>query len=100
MCRSERLSVGGSTVFDMETDARWTADQVLALAPDDSSRKAGARLATPAPWTGTGTAGAAVWGLCKGSGSRPYQTAVDLSGPAFRCTCPSRKFPCKHALGL
>ncbi|WP_225847823.1 SWIM zinc finger family protein [Streptomyces sp. HPF1205] len=84
----------------METDARWTADQVLALAPDDSSRKAGARLATPAPWTGTGTAGAAVWGQCRGSGSRPYQTAVDLSGPAFRCTCPSRKFPCKHALGL
>jgi hypothetical protein len=45
-------------------------------------------------------AGRTVWGSCKGSGSRPYQTAVDLSGPAFRCTCPSRKFPCKHALGL
>jgi hypothetical protein len=23
-----------------------------------------------------------------------------LSEPAFRCSCPSRKFPCKHALGL
>jgi hypothetical protein len=84
----------------METEARWTVDQVLALAPDDSSRKAGARLATPAPWSGTGAAGSLVWGLCTGSGSRPYQTAVDVSGPAFRCTCPSRKFPCKHALGL
>jgi SWIM zinc finger len=84
----------------METEARWTADQVLALAPDAASRKAGARLAAPAPWSGTGTAGTAVWGLCKGSGSTPYQTAVDVSGPAFRCTCPSRKFPCKHALGL
>jgi hypothetical protein len=44
-----------------------------------------------------------VWGLCKGSGSRPYQTVVDVadaSGPAYRCSCPSRKFPCKHALGL
>src|SRR5262249_32647954 len=30
----------------------------------------------------------------------PYRTAIDLAGPAFRCTCPSRKFPCKHALGL
>lgn len=84
----------------METEARWTVDQVLALAPDDSSRKAGARLAVPTPWSATGTAGAAVWGLCKGSGSKPYQTVVDLDGPAFRCTCPSRKFPCKHALGL
>jgi hypothetical protein len=25
---------------------------------------------------------------------------VDLSGPAYKCSCPSRKFPCKHALGL
>jgi len=84
----------------METEARWTADQVLALAPDAASRKAGARLATPGPWSGTGVAGTAVWGLCKGSGSTPYQTVVDLGGPAFRCSCPSRKFPCKHALGL
>jgi hypothetical protein len=83
-----------------DTQARWTADQVLALAPDAASRSAGARLAAPAPWSGTGTAGATVWGLCAGSGSRPYQTVVDLSGPAFACSCPSRKFPCKHALGL
>ncbi|SDO40404.1 SWIM zinc finger family protein [Actinacidiphila guanduensis] len=83
-----------------ETESRWTADQVLALAPDAASRKAGAKLASPAPWSGTGAAGTAVWGLCKGSGSKPYQTAVDTRGPAFRCTCPSRKFPCKHALAL
>jgi hypothetical protein len=25
---------------------------------------------------------------------------VDLSGPAFHCSCPSRKFPCKHSLAL
>jgi hypothetical protein len=25
---------------------------------------------------------------------------VDLSEPAFKCSCPSRKFPCKHGLGL
>ncbi|MFI0721469.1 SWIM zinc finger family protein [Streptomyces sp. NPDC021224] len=83
-----------------ETEARWTADQVLALAPDTASRTAGARLATRAPWSGTGASHDAVWGLCAGSGSRPYQTAVDLRGPAYACSCPSRKFPCKHALGL
>ncbi|GGZ90290.1 SWIM zinc finger family protein [Streptomyces echinoruber] len=83
---------------------RWTADQVLALAPDDASRKAGGRLAAAGPWSETGSSGeGAVWGRCKGSGSRPYQTVVDLAGaggPAYRCSCPSRKFPCKHALGL
>lgn len=38
--------------------------------------------------------------MCKGSGSTPYRTVVDLTGPAYACSCPSRKFPCKHALGL
>ncbi|MEV6959167.1 SWIM zinc finger family protein [Streptomyces sp. NPDC051207] len=82
---------------------RWTADQVLSLAPDDASRKAGSKLGAAGPWSGTGQDGGTVWGLCRGSGSRPYQTVVDLagaSGPAYRCSCPSRKFPCKHALGL
>ncbi|WP_329313474.1 SWIM zinc finger family protein [Streptomyces sp. NBC_01262] len=79
---------------------RWTADQVLALAPDASSRKAGARLAAPAPWSGTGTSGSAVWGLCAGSGGSPYRTVIDMAGPGYKCSCPSRKFPCKHALGL
>ncbi|MCT4355712.1 SWIM zinc finger domain-containing protein [Streptomyces sp. Je 1-79] len=80
---------------------RWTADQVLALAPDDASRRAGSKLGTAGPWSGTGSGGdGAVWGLCRGSGSKPYRTVVDTTGPAYSCSCPSRKFPCKHALGL
>ncbi|MDN3296707.1 SWIM zinc finger family protein [Streptomyces ficellus] len=80
---------------------RWTAEQVLALAPDDASRRAGSRLGAAGPWSGGGSDGTgALWGLCKGSGSRPYQTIVDTTGPAYKCSCPSRKFPCKHALGL
>jgi hypothetical protein len=43
---------------------------------------------------------AALWGLCQGSGKEPYRTQIDLAGPAFKCSCPSRKFPCKHGLGL
>ncbi|WP_433857827.1 SWIM zinc finger family protein [Streptomyces kronopolitis] len=79
---------------------RWTTDQVRALAPDEASRRAGGRLAAPGPWSETGADDAAVWGRCKGSGTTPYRTVVDLDGPAFSCSCPSRKFPCKHALGL
>jgi hypothetical protein len=41
-----------------------------------------------------------VWGLCQGTGAKPYETCVDLAGTAYRCSCPSRKLPCKHALGL
>ncbi|MEU3658462.1 SWIM zinc finger family protein [Streptomyces sp. NPDC032940] len=83
---------------------RWSADQVLALAPDAASRKAGSKLGAAGPWSETGSSGeGTMWGLCKGSGSKPYRTVVDVadvSGPAYRCSCPSRKFPCKHALGL
>ncbi|MFD5026529.1 SWIM zinc finger domain-containing protein [Streptomyces sp. NPDC058373] len=80
---------------------RWAAEQVLALAPDAASRKAGSKLGASGPWSEAGCSNeGAVWGLCKGSGSKPYRTVVDTSGPAYQCSCPSRKFPCKHALGL
>ncbi|MEW2398695.1 SWIM zinc finger family protein [Streptomyces sp. NPDC046862] len=83
---------------------RWTAEQVLALAPDAASRKAGSKLGAAGPWSEAGSSDeGTVWGLCKGSGSKPYRTVIDVadsSGPAYKCSCPSRKFPCKHALGL
>lgn len=41
-----------------------------------------------------------MWGKCQGSGANAYQVAVDLTGPTAKCSCPSRKYPCKHALAL
>ena len=79
---------------------RWTPQQVAALAPDASSLAAARRLARPGPWSDTGSTDTLVWGKCQGSGKAPYQVSVDLTGPAFRCTCPSRKLPCKHGLAL
>src|SRR5688572_24678136 len=73
---------------------------VEGLAPDAASVTAARKLARPAPWSQTGHDERAVWGLCKGSGARPYQAQVEFAGPAYRCSCPSRKVPCKHALGL
>jgi len=74
---------------------------VLALAPDASSLRAAQSLASGGSWPLAGAGdGDAVWGECLGSAATPYRTAVDLSGPAYRCSCPSRKFPCKHALAL
>ncbi|MFD3591927.1 DUF5691 domain-containing protein [Nocardia sp. NPDC058640] len=76
----------------------WTEEQVRALAPDASSLAAARKLA--GRWRECGTADNAVWGLCQGSGAKPYQAIVDLDGPAYKCSCPSRKFPCKHTLSL
>ncbi|WP_067534750.1 SWIM zinc finger family protein [Nocardia crassostreae] len=76
----------------------WTADQIAAIAPDGASLTAARKLG--GKWTTSGRHETTLWGLCKGSGSKPYQTIVDISGPAYKCSCPSRKFPCKHALSL
>lgn len=78
----------------------WTTEQVTALAPDPGSLKNGRGLASPRKWTLLGSDEDWVWGLCQGSGKDPYQVQIDLAEPAFKCSCPSRKFPCKHGLGL
>lgn len=77
-----------------------TAAQILDLAPDASSRKAGQDQAKLPKWGALARQGDLIWGEIKGSGANPYRTVADLSGPASKCSCPSRKFPCKHALGL
>ena len=82
------------------TIAPWSTEQVTALAPDKQVASAGLKLASPATWSDAGVHEALVWGSAAGSGKRPYRVCVDLSGPAFKCSCPSRKFPCKHAIGL
>ena len=79
----------------------WERAQVLALAPDAGSRSAAVALARADRWSQTGRQESVIWGRCQGSGPTPYLTAVVLDDPpAYSCTCPSRKFPCKHALAL
>jgi hypothetical protein len=75
-------------------------EQILTLAPDEPSKKAGKDLANPSKWVSKAISARALWGECQGSGSKPYQTQIDLANLAFKCSCPSRKFPCKHGLGL
>lgn len=74
--------------------------EIAALA-DAQSLKDGEKLAYGA-WQEVGADGDAVWGKIKGSGKKPYEVCIDLNDwrLASRCTCPSRKFPCKHAVGL
>jgi hypothetical protein len=76
--------------------------QVLAHAPDTSSAKAARGLANPRTWSDLGSTDSLVWGKCQGSARAPYQVTVDIAEPepAFRCTCPSRKLPCKHGIAL
>jgi len=72
-----------------------TSELVASLAPDAASVAAARQVSHPRQWSATGHDDRAVWGTCRG-----YQSMVDLAAPAFSCSCPSRKVPCKHALGL
>ncbi|MFV0451199.1 MAG: SWIM zinc finger domain-containing protein [Propioniciclava sp.] len=78
----------------------WSIPQVEAAAPDAQVRTAGRKLARPQPWGDVGISGSLLWGSCQGSGKNPYQVSIDITGPRYRCSCPSRKFPCKHAVAL
>lgn len=77
-----------------------SADQVKSLAPDSTSFAAGKGLADLRHWKTLGANENALWGECQGSGKEPYKVRVDLVNAGYACTCPSRKFPCKHAIGL
>ena len=78
----------------------YSEAQALALITDPGTLKRGQELLKPAKWTSLGHTETAAWGDCAGSGSKPYLTGIDLTEPAFKCSCPSRVFPCKHGAGL
>ena len=75
---------------------------VQQLAPDQGSLKAAGRLLKPGKWplVGFDEARGLIWGECQGSSSTPYRTVFDVQDHGYKCTCPSRKFPCKHTLAL
>ncbi len=77
-------------------------ETVEAAAPDQASLAAAVKLLKPALWSNLAASsdGTLVWGDCQGSGANPYRLAVDLDAIGSKCSCPSRKFPCKHALAL
>jgi hypothetical protein len=78
----------------------FTEAQALSLITDPGTLKRGQELLKPAKWANLGRTETAAWGECAGSGSKPYLTGIDLTEPAFKCSCPSRVFPCKHGAGL
>jgi hypothetical protein len=89
----------------MTTTLNLNEDAVHRLAPDTDSIQAARGLVRKNNFSDLGISADGTWLLarCKGSGKEPYQVSIDMadeSNPTFRCNCPSRKFPCKHGLGL
>jgi len=79
-----------------------TIRKIEEMAPDQRSLTAAAKLRKPGKWPtlATESARALAWGECQGSGANPYRVVLDTGQLGYKCTCPSRKFPCKHVLAL
>jgi hypothetical protein len=82
-----------------------TPDFVEAAAPNAEAAKNGRGLVLKNKFlTLNHSPDESLWfGQCQGSGKTPYLCSADFAvpeKPVYRCTCPSRQFPCKHALGL
>ena len=76
-----------------------TKQQLLAASPDEANTERAKQCANQWKWKLLEGNERAVWGEYSTPG-KPFVAAVDLNGPGFKCSCPSSKFPCKHALGL
>lgn len=79
-------------------EIQLTSDQILAMAPDASAAAAGKKHGNVRLWKNLGMNDQALWGECQGSAL--YQVRVELASLTTQCSCPSRKLPCKHSLGL
>jgi uracil-DNA glycosylase len=81
-----------------------TEAKILSFSPDEPSSKNAKTLANRSKWEHVGAfdgdEGEVVWGEIKGSDGTIYHTRVGVDSFEFKCSCPSRKRPCKHALAL
>ena len=98
-------------LYSCHTDRRGSGDswempalslkKIEAIAPDQASLSAARKLVKPGVWSGLARdESGLVWGACQGSGASPYRVVISESDAGYKCTCPSRKFPCKHSLAL
>ena len=78
----------------------WTTEQILGLAPDQFTLRASRGIAQPNKWRGLHQDGATLWGSFPNGSQKTGETAVFLPSLSLTCTCNSRKFPCRHSIGL
>ena len=82
-----------------------TEQMILLQAPNPAAAENGRKLSKKGSFSLRCQTqdGGLYWAQCAGSGKTPYRVSIDWTdpdAPVCRCSCPSRQFPCKHALGL
>jgi len=80
-----------------------TFQNIYNLASDKDAFARAKKHAHTRKWKNLQSNGKLTWGESKSSGAAYYKTIFDNTHPekaVFHCTCPSRKRPCKHSIGL
>ena len=82
-----------------------TEQQILSLAPNPAAAANGRKISQKGGFVRLERSADDTFylGECTGSGKNNYITTADYivqDAPVFRCSCPSRQFPCKHSLAL
>jgi uncharacterized protein (TIGR02996 family) len=73
---------------------------IQSMSPDARSIQAAKKVAVVSAWPSFGRDGDVLWGECSGSAG-VYAVIVHVDGSRnSSCSCPSSKYPCKHAIGL
>lgn len=85
----------------MKLSEQW----IISQAPNASAVQNGRKLSQKGSFSNLAKSSddTLFWADCAGSGKNPYHTSIDFTNdtaPTCRCSCPSRQFPCKHAVGL
>jgi hypothetical protein len=78
----------------------WTEESVRGFVTDAGTLRDGQKLTQSGKYGAVGQNAASAWGQVQGSAKEPYRVVIDFGDLATKCSCPSRKFPCKHAAGL
>ncbi len=76
-----------------------TPQKITSYAPDPGTAQRATGIAHAQIWFSLEGNGRAIWGTY-GYELDPFKVSVDFEGPAFRCTCPVRRKPCKHGIAL
>lgn len=78
----------------------WSEGKIIQLSPDAVTLERAKKIAHLRSWPLLEVSDQLIWGECKSSGTKTYQTVVQLQNGHSNCTCQETKHPCRHALGL
>ncbi len=76
-----------------------TKENILQLAPDAGTARRAREVAHFRRWHLLAGNGRAIWGEY-GNPHDPFLVAADFENLAVYCTCPVRRKPCKHGIGI